>query len=181
MNTHDKIELPPLPEWSEAESNVKNGVATPLDIFIHRNEPAGDDEYEWRDELEAAIHAAIEAGRKRRGEPVNPDWCEGCTPDNCSTGCGRNVIEGRKMAAEPVKVPSEREIGDVLKSVERESRYGHHHWGLWKEFAYALLARYGHPAQTAAQVDISDNERTEARKRAGNAYRKALASLREDY
>lgn len=70
MNTHDKIDMLPLPEWSEAESSVKNGVATALDIFIHGNEPAGDDELEWREELEAAIRAAVEADHKRRGEPV---------------------------------------------------------------------------------------------------------------
>lgn len=51
--------------------------------------------YPCKPDIFAATYEPAEA------EPLNPDWCEGCTPENCSTGCGRQVIEWRK-AAEPV-------------------------------------------------------------------------------
>lgn len=74
-------------------------------------------------------------GRARAGRvaPVNQDWCEGCNPDNCGTGCGRAVIEGREAQnyaddaynagyndakAQPAD-PTARFMADVAAELER--------------------------------------------------------------
>lgn len=49
----------------------------------------------------------------------------------------------RKVLADPVKVPSDAEVGQILKEVLHNSRYGVHQWELWLEFASALFTRYG--------------------------------------
>src|SRR5690606_82960 len=56
MNTHDKIDLPPLPEWSKMDNL---GGLVPSEI---------------RQALTVYARAAIEADRKRRGEPVADGW-----------------------------------------------------------------------------------------------------------
>lgn len=48
-----------------------------------------------------------------------------------------------RAAIEPVKVPSDAEIGQILKEVLHNSPYGVHQWELWLEFASALFTRYG--------------------------------------
>lgn len=55
MNTHDKIDLPPLPEWADRTLQ-------------------GD----WREEIISWAEHAIEADRQRRGEPVALTKCGLC-------------------------------------------------------------------------------------------------------
>lgn len=74
-----KIELPELPSWHEAERNCLFDAETPLDRFIFDNEPSECDD-EWRQQLSAVMResiapyakriAELEAERKRGGEPV---------------------------------------------------------------------------------------------------------------
>lgn len=74
-----KIELPELPSWHEAERNCLFDAETPLDRFIFDNEPSECDD-EWRQQLSAVMResiapyakriAELESERQRRGEPI---------------------------------------------------------------------------------------------------------------
>lgn len=209
MNTHDiDIELPPLPS--------PFGIVDPMG--------SGEKIYTLKDMgdyARAYALAAIEADRKRRGEPVAWRWSEsngerwfawttdwshhdravemGCLieyafpqpaePEQHATlnlqpsssmqpvataffteqgevaytgiydrtlkaleavkttrmgiSSGSIDLYAAPQAAESVKVPSDAEIGQILKEVLHNSRYGVHQWELWLEFASALFTRYG--------------------------------------
>ena len=68
MNTHDKIELPPLPTFEQAESACKNGEDGPLERFIYENEPADAEATvgRWRESIRSVMYAAVEADRQGR-------------------------------------------------------------------------------------------------------------------
>lgn len=93
-----------------------------------KDDPSGADGYAYR-------YRHINGGtvlRFNHGEEVN----------------GSKPIEAVPYWFAPVSVPSDEEIGQVLDEVRRNSLYGEHHWGLWLEFARALLAKYGnHPTR----------------------------------
>lgn len=45
-----------LPTWLEANRNVANKTANPIDVFVDNNEPAGlESEEKFREELEAML------------------------------------------------------------------------------------------------------------------------------
>lgn len=57
-----------LPHWEEISAKLgRDEVLTPLELFIHENEPAGDADA-WRDQLEAAL-ASASSKECRNGEP----------------------------------------------------------------------------------------------------------------
>ncbi|CAJ47996.1 hypothetical protein [Bordetella avium] len=48
-----------LPEWEQVSAKLECGeTLTPLEVFVHYNEPAGDDADAWRDQLSAALASA---------------------------------------------------------------------------------------------------------------------------
>lgn len=156
MRTHD-IKLPP----HDATANL--GGLPPVRLYS-----------------EAKVRAAIEADRKRRGEPVAPPvWVTeqyGGKFDGMTAGqgyrlgwndCRAAMIESPQPAApvvkesltvaEPVKLPSEdiEQLQELFRKVASEI------WStkLRTKFkgAYpALLARYGQPAQPAAHGNAED-------------------------
>ncbi|TCU92580.1 hypothetical protein EV686_11417 [Paracandidimonas soli] len=113
--------------------------------------------------MQAYARAAIEADRKRRGEPVayrllrkNADgewvtdgrpWCDG-VPDadlvKDSEKSGQYRIEyafAAPQPAEPVKVPSDADIDAVFNDMPDGANSWLKSWG-YRQFARALLARY---------------------------------------
>lgn len=45
-----------IPEWSNAVEAVENGTASPLDLFVYHNEPAGNpQDIEFRNQLQALL------------------------------------------------------------------------------------------------------------------------------
>ena len=40
-----------IPEWEDAAKAVENGNASPLDLFVYHNEPAGKQDIEFRKQL----------------------------------------------------------------------------------------------------------------------------------
>ena len=52
-----------LPHWEEISAKLeRDETLTPLELFIHENEPAGGDADAWRDQLAAALASAPVAG-----------------------------------------------------------------------------------------------------------------------
>ncbi|RIQ18777.1 hypothetical protein D0850_06920 [Bordetella avium] len=48
-----------LPEWEQVSAKLECGeTLTPLEVFVHYNEPDGDDADAWRDQLSAALASA---------------------------------------------------------------------------------------------------------------------------
>lgn len=63
-----------LPEWKQISAKLARGeTLTPLEFFIHENEPAGDDADDWRDQLDAALASAPVAGEPFMYGIVGPD------------------------------------------------------------------------------------------------------------
>lgn len=61
-------EVPKLevPEYADTQRAIEVGVATPLDIFVYHNEPAGDkDELDFRVQLAALVEQAVAHGQAR--------------------------------------------------------------------------------------------------------------------
>ncbi|AVG38504.1 hypothetical protein [Achromobacter insolitus] len=80
-----------LPEWKQISAKLGRGeTLSPLELFIHENEPAGDDADAWRDQLDAALASAPVARPKRApaddwrvtaiAECLEAEWDE-MTPD----------------------------------------------------------------------------------------------------
>lgn len=53
------IEQIALPTWLEADAALEEGKGTPLHTFIHSQEPCGDDEIQFRTQLQAVIGFVI--------------------------------------------------------------------------------------------------------------------------
>lgn len=52
-----------LPHWEEISAKLsRSETLTPLELFIHENEPGGDAAAPWRDQLDAALASAPVAG-----------------------------------------------------------------------------------------------------------------------
>jgi hypothetical protein len=62
-----------LPEWKQISAKLARGeTLTPLEFFIHENEPAGDDADDWRDQLDAALASAPVA----KPSPASQDFAQ---------------------------------------------------------------------------------------------------------
>lgn len=48
--------MPTIPTFEEAEQAVDEGHETPLDIFVHNNEPAEPDTAQFRKELQDLVN-----------------------------------------------------------------------------------------------------------------------------
>ncbi|HGN0628730.1 TPA: hypothetical protein ACKRM8_006072 [Pseudomonas aeruginosa] len=58
-----------LPHWEEISAKLeRDETLTPLELFIHENEPAGGDADAWRDQLSDALASAPVAGE------AQPTW-----------------------------------------------------------------------------------------------------------
>lgn len=157
MTTHGMIE-PPL-----RTPDLEDELTAVLCAAIRWGGSAiSSDEYvAAKQRFRAAVNAAIEADRKSYQETIGA--YEAAMADHRRLVRELDVLlngdgaaeqaslcdivaqvrrEGIKIA-EPVKVPSDAEIGQILKEVLHNSRYGAHQWELWLEFASALFTRYG--------------------------------------
>ncbi|RIQ11801.1 helix-turn-helix domain-containing protein, partial [Bordetella avium] len=67
-----------LPEWEQVSAKLECGeTLTPLEVFVHDNEPAGEDADAWRDQLSAALASAHAADAReeffsRFANPLTP-------------------------------------------------------------------------------------------------------------
>lgn len=171
MTTHDiDIELPPLPRASKMydipgydEEELKDYARAAIESYLKRrgepvawrwSESNGERWFDWTTDWSYHDRAAkmgclIEYAAPSAPQPAEPvkDDDEG---DMLTIAYMSGYHEGKKAAqAEQVKVdvkatvPSDAEIGQILKEVLHNSRYGVHQWELWLEFASALFTRYG--------------------------------------
>ncbi|MFY1912693.1 dATP/dGTP pyrophosphohydrolase domain-containing protein [Achromobacter xylosoxidans] len=63
-----------LPHWEEISAKLsRSETLTPLELFIHENEPGGDAAASWRDQLDAALASAPVAGQPFMYGIMGPD------------------------------------------------------------------------------------------------------------
>lgn len=67
----------PLPEWGDAEQRYYDGDSDPIDEFVFHNEPAGEQDAIFRQQLQEALDHAYVLGLSASKHPNTPAHLQG--------------------------------------------------------------------------------------------------------